>query len=47
MVVRGGTRQDYDDSLAQAYTTLGQAEGLAALFLRRRAHEGGVGRDLV
>jgi hypothetical protein len=46
-VVRSGSRQDYDHSLAQAYTALRQAKGLAALFLRRRAHEGGVGGDLV
>jgi hypothetical protein len=46
-VVRDGSRQDHDDSLAQAHTTLCQAKGLAALFLRRRAHEGGVRRDLV
>jgi hypothetical protein len=32
---------------AQAHTTLGQAEGLAALFSRRCAHEGGVGGDLI
>ena len=47
MVIRGGSRQDHHDALAQAHTPLGQAEGLAALFLRRRAHEGGVGSDLV
>ena len=47
MVVCGGSRQDDDYSLAQAHTTLGQAEGLTAPFLRRCAHEGSVGRDLV
>ena len=47
MVLRGGSRQDHDYSLAQAYTALGEAEGLAALFLRRCAHEGGVGGELV
>jgi hypothetical protein len=47
MVVRGGSGQDHHDPLAQAHAALSQAERLAALFLRRRAHEGGVGGQLV
>jgi hypothetical protein len=46
-VVCGGSRQDHDCSLAQADTSLGQAEGLAALFSWRCAHKGSVGGDLV
>ena len=47
MVIGGGPRQDHDDSLAQAHTALGQAEGLASPFLRCRADESGVGGQLV
>ena len=47
MVVRGCSRQNDDYSLAQAYTSLGQAKGLTAVCWRRCAHEGGVGGELI
>ena len=41
MVIGSSTRQDHDDSLAQAHTTLGQAKSLASPFLRCCADESG------
>jgi hypothetical protein len=47
MVIGGGSRRDQHHSLTQADATLGQAEGLAPLSVRRRADEPRVGGQLV
>src|SRR6185437_12883034 len=47
MVIGSSTRQDQNDSLAQAHTALGQAKSLASPFLRCCADESGVGGQLI